>query len=230
MVKLMSEIKVVRRMPRNPCARASPPSATDVEAGHGAETALVAIGASTGGPPALKAVLSSLPEDFCLPILIVQHIAQGFVAAFAQWLAGASGHPVHIAFHGEATLPGHVYLAPDDFHLGISKGQHIALSDDPPENGGLRPSVSHLFRSVAQVLGSRAVGVLLTGMGRDGARELRYLREAGALTIAQDEASSIVYGMPGEAVKIEAATYVLPPESIAALLGDLAGKAKRASP
>lgn len=177
----------------------------------------------------MKTVLSGLPEDFRLPMLIVQHIASGFTQGFAEWLSNASGIPVHIASDGEAPLPGHAYLAPDGFHLGVGKGLIIALSSDPPESGGLRPSVSYLFRSVAQVLGPSAVGVLLTGMGRDGAQELKDLRAMGALTIAQDEASSVVYGMPGEAIKLGAAIYVLPPEGIAKFLSALSNKTMEAS-
>ena len=106
----------------------------------------------------------------------------------------------------------------------MTKDLQIELSDDPPENGGLRPSVAHLFRSVARSLGSHAVGILLTGMGGDGAEELKKMREAGAFTIAQDKESSLVYGMPGEAIRLDAATAVLPPEGISSLLGSLAKK------
>jgi two-component system chemotaxis response regulator CheB len=226
-VKLMSEIKVVRRKPR--VAQKSMPVCIDGEGPDfapisAARIPLVAIGASTGGPPALKTVLSGLPKDFRLPLLIVQHIAPGFTRGFAEWLANSSSRPVHVASDGEAPLPGHAYVAPDGFHLGVTKGPLIELSSGPPESGGLRPSVAHLFRSVARVLGSSSVGILLTGMGRDGAQELKGLRAAGALTIAQDEASSVVFGMPGEAVKLGAAIHILPPESIASLLSAFSNK------
>ena len=114
-------------------------------------------------------------------------------------------------------LPGHVYIAPDGFHLLLEAGGRIHLSDAPPENG-LRPSVAALFRSVADVYGKSAVGVLLTGMGSDGAEELLQLKRKGAVTIAQDKASSVIYGMPGEAVRLGAAAYVLAPDRIAAML------------
>ena len=172
----------------------------------------------------LRTILSLLPPDLAVPVLIVQHIAPGFVEGFVEWLAGASGFPLHIATHAQELLPGHGYVAPDGFHMGVGSGPRIVLSDRAPENG-LRPSVAYLFRSAAQILGPRVVGVLLTGMGRDGAVELRVMRDRGALTIAQDEASSIVHGMPGEAIKLGAATYVLPPESIAAQLASLLSKA-----
>jgi two-component system, chemotaxis family, protein-glutamate methylesterase/glutaminase len=229
-IKLMSEVRVVRRVLH--AGREKPAVPVVGERGSIAlfGISVVAIGASTGGPPALKTVLSGIPRNFPLPLLIVQHIAPGFVQGFAEWLSASSGIPVHISSDGETLLPGHAYLAPEDFHLGVAKGPRIALSSDPPEGGGLRPSVSYLFRSVARVMGSSAVGVLLTGMGRDGAQELKELREAGALTIAQDEASSVVYGMPGEAVKLGAASYVLPPEGIASFLSAFAGKAREISP
>ena len=206
-IKMMFEIKLVRRIERPPKELPPTPQATQ----------LVAIGASTGGPPVLHRILSLLPRDLSVPVLIVQHIAPGFVAGFAQWLAGASGFPVQLAEHGQTPLPGHAYLAPDGFHLGVDSHLRISLSSQPPENG-LRPSVGHLFHSVALAMGSRAAGVLLTGMGLDGAKELKELKDLGALTLAQDKASSVVHGMPGEAVKLGAATYVLPPDGIAAML------------
>ena len=218
-VKLMSEIKVIRRI--RPAARAG--GAAPAAPGP-AEIQLVAIGASTGGPPALHKILSALPRDLAAPVLIVQHIAAGFTAGFVEWLGGAARFPVHIAAQGELPLPGHAYVAPDGLHMGVSGGPHIELSDQAPENG-LRPSVNHLFRSAARVLGPRAVGVLLTGMGRDGAEELKAMKDKGAVTIAQDEASSVVHGMPGEAIKLGAATYILPPEGIASMLAGLIDKA-----
>jgi two-component system chemotaxis response regulator CheB len=216
-VKLMSEIKVVRRIPRA-VQKPAPVSALVATVSPAVvDIQLVAIGASTGGPLALKKLLSGLPADFSAPILIVQHIAAGFVTGFAEWLAGATGFPVRIASHREVPLPGHVYVAPDGVHMGVTCGPVIVLSDQLPEHG-LRPSVAYLFRCVAQALGPGAVGVLLTGMGRDGADELKMMKDRGAITVAQDKESSIVHGMPGEAIKLGAATYILPPEEIAALL------------
>ena len=144
-------------------------------------------------------------------------MAPGFVQGFAEWLAQSSGFPVHIPTDGEYPLPGHAYVAPDGVHMGVGTGGRVILSADEPENG-LRPSVSYLFRCVAQVFGRQAVGILLTGMGRDGAEELRLMKDGGAVTIAQDKESSVVHGMPGEAIKLDAATYVLPVEKIAAAL------------
>lgn len=228
-VKLMSEIKVVRRVRRAAKERAPLPAVrSDVQAA-GADMQAVAIGASTGGPPVLQQILSGLPRDFPLPVFVVQHIASGFTKGFAEWLSATSRFPVEVGFHGKRPLPGHCYVAPSGFHMGVvgGGGLRIALVDEPPENG-LRPSVAHLFRSVAQVFGPRAVGVLLTGMGRDGAEELRVMKDGGAITIAQDKESSVIHGMPGEAIKLGAATWILPPEGIVSLLATLARKTKEA--
>ena len=217
-VKLMSEVKVVRRWKRTPedqpaKAPAVPLAGMETKATPAA-VQIVAIGVSTGGPQVLQAILSRLPKNFPMPVLIVQHMAAGFMPGFGEWLTQATGFPVHVAAHGQSLLPGHVYLAPDGFHMGVDGRGRIALSQDAPETG-LRPSASHLFRSVANVYGPKAIGVLLTGMGRDGAQELKLMKEKGAITLAQDEESSVVHGMPGEAIRLQAATYVLPPEKIA---------------
>jgi two-component system, chemotaxis family, protein-glutamate methylesterase/glutaminase len=184
------------------------------------QVSLVAVGASTGGPPVLQAILAALPRDFSVPVLIVQHIAPGFTQGFADWLAQSSSLPIQIPVHGQTILPGQVYVAPDGFHMAVGPQGQIHLSTDEPENG-LRPSVSHLFRSVAHAYGSRAVGVLLTGMGKDGAWELKLMKEQGAVTIAQDRDTSVVHGMPGEAIRVGGATYVLPPEKIRMALTSL---------
>jgi two-component system chemotaxis response regulator CheB len=223
-VKLMSEVKVVRRwarVRREETVRLAPPTAEIRPTPE--ETGLVAIGASTGGPLVLQIILSGLAKDFSVPVLIVQHIASGFVQGMVEWLAQTSGFPVHVAIHGERLLPGRAYVAPDGLHLGVDGNGGIALSTGEPENG-LRPAVSHLFRSVARAYGAQAIGVLLTGMGKDGAEELKTMKEQGAITIAQDQETSVVHGMPGEAIRLEAATYVLPPDRIGPVLASLANK------
>jgi two-component system chemotaxis response regulator CheB len=224
-VVLMSEVRVVRRWlrARKPAASSteSRPASVPSQSPFSARDAtLLLIGASTGGPVALHALLGKLPKDLPVPVLIVQHIAPGFLPGMASWLQQVTGWPVRIARHGERPMPGSVYLAPDHSHMGVNGAGLIVLSSEPPE-GGHRPSVSRLFRSVAEGrLASRAVAVLLTGMGVDGAAELRLLRDGGALTIAQDAESSVVHGMPGEAIRLNAAAHVLAPESIAFLLRD----------
>lgn len=218
-VKLMAEVKVVRRWPKR-----SAPALRPVEMGLAqapAKLRIVAIGASTGGPPVLQTILAALPKTFPVPVVIVQHMAAGFSQGFMEWLAQSSALPLHLAAHGELMLPGHAYLAPDDVQMKVVRHDRIMLTRDEPENG-LRPSVSYLFRSVAEVYGCDAVAGLLTGMGRDGAEELRLLKERGAITFAQDKDSSVVHGMPGEAIRLDAAMLVLPPEKIAAVLTSLA--------
>ena len=220
-LKLMSEVKVVRRWgPRHRAKNTVPPVKAEMRL-TGNRIKCVAIGASTGGPPVLQTILSGLPGDFPAAVLIVQHIAAGFLPGLVDWLGQFTKLPVHIATHGEPALPGHVFLAPDGFQMGVDAGYRIVLCKDAPENG-LRPAISYLFRTVSNVFGSGAAGVLLTGMGTDGAEELKRLKEKGALTIAQDRDSSVVNGMPGRAVELGAATFVLPPDGIASTLASLA--------
>jgi two-component system chemotaxis response regulator CheB len=209
-VKLMSEVKVVRRWPRTRPAPAGRPMELKPAP---AAVELIGIGTSTGGPPLLQTILAGLPKDFSVPILIVQHIAHGFLPGLAEWLNQTTGFRVHIASYGTRPLAGHVYLAPDDFHMGISTGGQIRLTKEQPENG-LRPAVSYLFRSLAEVCGPNALGVLLSGMGKDGAAELKLMKDKGAITIAQDHESSVVHGMPGEAIALGGATHVLPADRI----------------
>ncbi|MHB1657622.1 MAG: chemotaxis-specific protein-glutamate methyltransferase CheB [Burkholderiales bacterium] len=220
-VKLMSEVKVVRRWPRVRRDALAPRSVEMGFARAPAQVRIVAIGASTGGPPVLHTILSGLPKAFPTPILIVQHMAAGFIQGFVEWLAQSANLPVHVATQGELILPGHIYVAPDEFQMKVDRSGKIFLTRDAPEYG-LRPSVSYLFRSVAEVYGGDAVAGLLTGMGRDGAEELRLLKDKGAVTFAQDKDSSVVHGMPGAAIKLDAATFVLSPDKIAAVLTNLA--------
>jgi two-component system chemotaxis response regulator CheB len=217
-VKLMSEVKVVRRWPRS---RRAASAARLMLNEAPAEVRVVAIGASTGGPLALQKILAGLGDRFPVPLVIVQHISAGFSEGLAQWLARSAGFPVCIPRHGDFMSPGNAYVAPDGSHMGVDSRGRIILSKDPPEHG-LRPSVSYLFRSVAQVYARHAVGVLLTGMGRDGAGELKLLKEKSCVTIAQDKESCVVHGMPGEAMRLGAATHVLPPEKICEALRLLA--------
>ncbi len=216
-VKLMSEVKVVHRWPRRRCAIANDPDAALAEMPRTGRIAMIGIGASTGGPPVLQAIFSALPKDFPIPLLVVQHIAPGFLAGLADWLNQTTGLKVHIAGHQMTPLPGHAYLAPDGMHMTIDSDGQISLNRDQPENG-LRPSVAQLFRSLAQQAGPRAAGVLLTGMGKDGAQELKLMRDRGALTIAQDQETSVVHGMPGEAIALGAVQYVLGTSQIAPAL------------
>jgi two-component system chemotaxis response regulator CheB len=224
-VKLMSEVRVVRRWARSPLGTAVARAVREPSLPKQPLTQidLIAIGASTGGPIVLQTILSKLPKDFSIPLLIVQHMVSDFIPGFVEWLDQTGSIPIHVAAHGESVLPGHAYIAPGGYQMKVETGRKILLTRDEPENGH-RPSVSYLFRSVAEAFGGRAVGVLLTGMGRDGAEGMRLMKDQGAITIAQDEESSVVHGMPGEAIKLDGAVYVLPPEKIAAVLAGLVNR------
>lgn len=216
-LKLMSEVKIVRRTKREFEKYTHTETAIENKIKEETSIQIIVIGASTGGPLVLQKILNRLPKNLPVPLLIVQHISHGFTEGFVEWLKSTTNFQLHIASNGEKLLPGHGYVAPDDFHMGVESGPRIVLSNHNLENG-LRPSVAYLFRTAAQVFGHRAVGILLTGMGRDGADELKLLKEKGAVTFVQDNESSVVHGMPGEAIKLDAATYILSPEDITTAL------------
>jgi two-component system chemotaxis response regulator CheB len=180
----------------------------------------VGIGASTGGPPALQRILGALPADYPLPILVVQHIADGFTEGLVRWLGTQCPLPVRVAREGEALAPGVVLVAPDRRHLMVSLGR-VRLDDSPPVKN-LRPSATLLFASLARELGAGAAGFLLTGMGDDGAAGLKLMRERGAYTAAQGPQSSVVWGMPRVAAETGAAAELLELEEIAPALVRLA--------
>lgn len=170
-----------------------------------ARRALIAIGASTGGTEAIKSVIHALPAD-TPPIVVSQHLPLSFSASFARHVDEASAMTAKLAEDGEALRPGHVYIAPGNLHLRIAKstaGLKVRLDDGPPVNRH-KPSVDVMFHAVAEALGADAVGVLLTGMGADGALGLKAMHDTGAATLAQDEATSVVWGMPGEACRLGA--------------------------
>ncbi|MHB1567283.1 MAG: chemotaxis-specific protein-glutamate methyltransferase CheB [Acidiferrobacter sp.] len=219
-VQLMSEVRVVKRWAQSR-ADTSPAGAKTLKtvgvAPRDVRIELVAVGASTGGPQALQRLLSVLPQDFPAPVVVVQHIAAGFLEGLVEWLAGSCALPVAIARNGEAMRARHIYFAPDGYQMAVGRAGLVGLTREAPVNLH-RPSVSYLFRSVVAAYGAGAAGVLLTGMGKDGAEELRLMQQSGAVTIAQDAQSSVVHGMPGEAIRLEAAAYVLEPAAIAALL------------
>lgn len=182
---------------------------------------VIVIGASLGGPTALKEIFSRLPANFPIPIFVVLHIAAGFHKGFVDWIQSASSLHIKLAEEGEYPQPGFVYIAPEQRHLEININQKIHLNDDPPEDG-LRPSVGRLFRSTAKAYGKHAIGILLTGMGHDGAADLLLMKENGSLTIAQNKESCFIFGMPKEAVSIGAAQLVLSLDEIIELLSHLA--------
>ncbi|MBI3767062.1 MAG: chemotaxis-specific protein-glutamate methyltransferase CheB [Deltaproteobacteria bacterium] len=172
-------------------------------------TRVVALAASTGGPGALHRILSELPCDFGVPVLAVQHMSRGFIPGLVSWLNAGTALRVKIAEAGEALAPGVVYLAPDGRHLGVGRGVRVTLSDEAPVRG-FRPAASYLFESVAHAFGFGVVAAILTGMGDDGVVGLGAVRRAGGYVLAQDEPSSVVFGMPGAAVAAGVVDEVLP--------------------
>lgn len=171
---------------------------------------VVAIGASTGGVEALETILSTFPKAFP-PVLVVLHIRKEFISSFAQRIAKLCNLVVKEAVEGDALSPGCVYIAPSEHHMTMKntiEGYVVELNDNPPVNGH-KPSIDVLFQSIAVVVGYNSVGVLLTGMGKDGAEGLKAIKYSGGATIAQDEESSVVWGMPGAAVKLDAVDYVM---------------------
>jgi two-component system, chemotaxis family, protein-glutamate methylesterase/glutaminase len=222
-VKLMAEIKVIKRYPRNRKDHYRPQQIAQIPGNDLKRIKIIAIGASTGGPLALQMILSRLPGDLPVPILIVQHIAPGFLKVFQKMLDSTSGIKLKIAEDNEQINAGTGYIAPDGFHMGVTRDARIHLSNKPPEHGS-KPSVSYLFRSVAQSFGANSLGVLLTGMGQDGAEELKDMKDKGALTVVQNEVTSVVFGMPGEAIKLGASNNALSPERIAEIISKSGSK------
>jgi len=213
MLKAMAEVKVVRRKntdgTRN--AQTTLPGTTIPKIAQGTrEFKVLVIGASAGGPEGIRTILTGLPADFSLPVLIVQHIDANFAEGFCSWLNTFSKLPVHIAISGQTMVPGNVYLPPGDKHLFVKSDGVLGISSEGPVKG-LRPAVAVLFQSVAAVYGKNILAVLLSGMGKDGAAELKTLYDIGAYTLVQSEQSCLVFGMPGEAVKLGAASKIMAP-------------------
>jgi two-component system, chemotaxis family, protein-glutamate methylesterase/glutaminase len=181
---------------------------------------VVVIGASSGGPRVIEAILSNLPATFALGMVVVQHMTDGFTTSMLRWLQERCPLQIKVAEEGDAIMPRRVLFTPETLHLVAAVGGRIHLSDAPPVNGH-RPSVDVTFNSIAKVYGARSAGVLLTGMGCDGAAGLLAIRQAGGITIAQDEESSPIFGMPRAAIEMKAAQEVLPPAGIIRCLNAL---------
>jgi two-component system chemotaxis response regulator CheB len=208
-IKRLASLQLKRRARQAQRGAVRPPvSASSIK---GRPTQLVAIGASTGGPPALETVLAGLRADFPLPVVVVQHISAGFVEGLVKWLGSRVTLPVRVAEEEQRATPG-IWFAPDGAHLLLDSSLRFAL-DPETVSGSHRPSVDMLFESVATAAGAESVGVILTGMGRDGAAGTEAVRSAGGLVIAQDEETSAVYGMPRAAAEA-GADLVLPLEEI----------------
>lgn len=217
-VKLMSEVKLIKRWTHTPGALKPDPAKelqVQVKENKARESAvsIIVIGASAGGPIAIKEILDNISVNLAVPVIIVQHIDSEFTRGYVDWLNLSSGITVVIAKDGEKMEAGKAYMAPGDHHIGVKSMNTIMISKDIQESS-LRPSVSFLFRSVRTIYHDKAICILLSGMGVDGAKELKLLKDEGAITIAQDAASSLIHGMPGEAIKMGGAGYVLSPSQI----------------
>ena len=226
-VKMVSRIRVITHL-RGKIPGAQVPRLQAGQAAHAGPhiCKLIAIGASTGGPSAIVSILNALPSHLPVPILIVQHIGEDFGTAFADWLNMQIPQKASYARHGQLLqqLTGHVVLAPPGQHLTIRQGR-LLLNAEPMRHS-CRPSIDNLFESIAQACGASTVACLLTGMGRDGAAGLLSIKQAGGHTIAQDEASSTIFGMPREAIKLDAATQVLSLHDIGPTLASMSTNEK----
>ena len=219
-VKAMAGVKVVHHWPRPPTlSRASPAAGL----GPAGPAEIVAIAASTGGPAALGRILAELPAQFSVPIVVVQHIARGFVGGLASGQNSPCPRKVKVAVGGEPLTASTVFIAGDDTHMGVTSNSRIRLDDAQPLTG-FRPSATYLFKSVGTVCGPSWVAVMLAGMGQAGVEALRALRAAGGRVLAQDEASSVVFGMPRAAIAAGLADSVLPLASISSCLLEMIGE------
>jgi two-component system, chemotaxis family, protein-glutamate methylesterase/glutaminase len=219
-IQILSGVKVFKKKRKSP----SPVKSLETFSSKSYfKPKIVVVGASTGGPQAINELFAQLPADFPVPVICVQHISFGFLQGFIDWLASSCRLPIQIAQPRDKPKPGTIYFPPEQRHLELDdKGQFIC-SNSPPLDGH-RPSVTVTFKSVAKFYGKATVGILLTGMGRDGAEGMQCIAQAGGLTIAQDEATSVIYGMPKEAIDLGAAKLVLPIHAIAPRLLELLQK------
>jgi two-component system chemotaxis response regulator CheB len=218
-VRTLANVHVIRRQGKKPLKR------TVILKGKKTSYELIALASSTGGPVALNSILSTLPKDFPIPIVITQHIIKGFLQGLINWLQHSTQLTLHIAQHQQKLYPGNVYFAPDNRHLLIRKngGPVAILCESKPVNF-IKPSATVLFSSIAASYPFAAIGGLLTGMGRDGAEGLLNMRKAGCITFAQSEQTSVVYGMPGAAVLLNAVDHQIDLEKIPQFIATLTGK------
>ncbi len=220
---LLEKIARLEHLYDRPPVATSPaqPAGNAGTAGAQQAARLVLLGASTGGPRVLAEILNQLPRDLAAPILIAQHIDEGYVAGLAKWLADQTTLPVDIALSGVEPRAGRVYLAASQQHLAIRSDRRLQYVSEP-SGSWYHPSVDVLFSTAARHWPTPGIAALLTGMGRDGASGLADLRRAGWTTIAQDQATSVVWGMPKAAAELGAAEFVLPSSRIAAqIISDL---------
>ncbi|MCK5145867.1 chemotaxis-specific protein-glutamate methyltransferase CheB [bacterium] len=227
-VKAMASVKLIRRWTKDKYAASIETDVVDRKFLRKRQTTAanyVVIGASTGGPPVISKILSILPQPFPVPILIVQHISIGFLEGLCSWLGKNTDFPVVIAEEGMEAMPGVAHFAPDTHHMTVDPDGMIRLWDCPAVNH-LKPAIAPLFKSMAKNFGNKTVAIMLTGMGRDGAQEMRWIYDAGGVTIAQDRQTSVVHGMPAEAIRLGGVQYIEPPEKIALRICEAVGVKK----
>jgi two-component system chemotaxis response regulator CheB len=223
-IRSASRVSVVRRLRRSvavSCERGVPADPSD-----GTRFEVLGVGASTGGPTALRELFSRLPADFPFPILVVQHITAGFTAGFVEWLRQHTPLDVRVAREEDRAVPGSILIAPEGRQLEALPGGAVRATSRKPRGVHL-PSADTLLSSLASAYGRRCIGALLTGMGSDGAEGLLDIRRAGGFTLAQDEETCVVFGMPREAVRRGAVDQAMAPASMAALLRRMAERSAR---
>lgn len=225
-VRIMAEVPVVKR-PSSAADESHSEIAAIPSAEYrlGSQIGLIAIGSSTGGPAALQTILSRLPSNLSVPVVIVQHISDGFIDGFAKWLQVHSKLPIHVAYDGQMLRSGNVYLAPQDNHFLINRhsSRLYAHLSQSPEVNHTRPSVDVLFQSIAQLTDLNSVALLLSGMGKDGVEGMAALKKAKAKhhNIVQDKKSAVIWGMPGSAVAQEVVDTIVPLNNLAQYLTNL---------
>ena len=221
-VKVLAGVKVFRKrtlgsIPAQPLSPAPVSNSQPTFSNSPSVVKLVAIGTSTGGPQALQTIFSALPANFPVPIVCVQHISHGFLDGLIHWLNGSCPLSIEIATAAATPQPGTIYFPPEKKHLELNSRGQFVCADSPPV-GGHRPAVDVTFKSVAQVHGGAAIAILLTGMGKDGAAGMQMIQQAGGLTIAQDQETSVIFGMPKEAIALGGVRHTLPLQKITPFL------------
>lgn len=219
-IRLLAGVPVITRLRRRstlPVVYESPPAEEQGEQGF---ARVVAVACSTGGPQALSFLLARLEPDFPAPVLISQHMSDGFVEGMVQWLSGFSSLPIKVATHGERLVAQQVYLSPSEQHMTVDASHKICLRERMPDDI-YRPCCNYLLESVAQHCSRRAIGLIMTGMGRDGARGMGRIKDAGGITLAQDEASSVIFGMNQEAINQGCIDEILALEDLPGRLNQL---------
>jgi two-component system chemotaxis response regulator CheB len=215
-IRILSGVRVLRRL-KNEAYEEHSLRILQPLPGIKTHVRIIVIGASTGGPEAFQTILSKLPADFSIPIICVQHISEGFLDGLVQWLSGKCAMKIDMAREGSVPMPGTIYFPQEGKHLKFDSGGKFVLSSEPSYHGH-RPSITETMRSAAEYYGGAVLSILLTGMGSDGAEGMQAVARAGGITIAQDEKSSIVFGMPKQAIELGAAQLVVPLNEIAPTL------------